>query len=91
MIKLFDAILESNENETLRVKSLKLEVFKTAYPKGGFAMNEAFDAGEALRLMFECIHKHLGDGSTDNCSCPLHPACQQKLIHKIKCSSCGGK
>ena len=54
-------------------------------------MNETFDAGEALRLVFECIHQHLGDGSKDNCPCPLHPACQQRVLVKVKCKKCGGK
>ena len=75
MIKLFNQLLEMKENDVARVKLLKLEIFKHVYPKGGFALNEAFDAGEALRLVFECIHKHLGDSSMEKCPCPLHPAC----------------
>ena len=45
MIKLFNQMLEVKEGNMMKVKTLKLEIFKQVLPAGTYAINECFDAG----------------------------------------------
>ena len=49
-------IFECDAYSVLNVYPVKIALFRQQYPNGNFAVNGSADAGETLRMLFECIH-----------------------------------